>query len=77
MVPRYVLQLLFRENHKIVKNSAIAKARENISTDFESLEFCKFFDVGLINLKIIKFYLTNLATCFYQGILKWEGSLYH
>jgi hypothetical protein len=36
MVPRYVLQLLFSENHKIDKNSATTKAREKMSTDLES-----------------------------------------
>jgi hypothetical protein len=42
--PRYILQLLFGENHIIAKNSTITKARENISTDLESLEFLKIVD---------------------------------
>jgi hypothetical protein len=44
---RYVLQLLV-ENNKIANNSATTKDREKISTDLESLEFYKSFDVGCI-----------------------------
>jgi NADH:ubiquinone oxidoreductase subunit B-like Fe-S oxidoreductase len=41
MVPRYVLQLCIVKIHniKIDKNSTTTKAREEISTDMESLEF--------------------------------------
>jgi len=39
------------KNHKIAKNSTTTKAREKISTDLESLEFEKFFDVGLTKFK--------------------------
>jgi hypothetical protein len=39
MVPRYVLQLLFNEKHKIDVNSATIKVGEKINTDLESLEF--------------------------------------
>jgi hypothetical protein len=40
MVPRYVLQLLFRQkNPKMANNSTNAKAREKISTDLKSSEF--------------------------------------
>ncbi len=39
MVPRFVLQLLFSENHKIARNSTTTKARGKISTDLESSKF--------------------------------------
>ncbi len=49
MVLRYQLQLFSVKNHKIAKNSIIAKAREKIRTDMESLEFYKKFDACLTN----------------------------
>ncbi len=39
------------KNKKIAKYLTIAKAREKISTDLESLEFKKFFDVCLTYIK--------------------------
>jgi len=51
MVPRYVLQVLHSENHKIAKNSTTARAREKISADLDSLEFQKNFYVCLAKLK--------------------------
>jgi hypothetical protein len=45
MVPKYVLQVhrfatfILVKNCKAGKNSTTSKARENISTDLESLEF--------------------------------------
>jgi len=35
------------KNHKIANNATNPEAREKISTDLESLEFLKCFDVGL------------------------------
>ncbi len=58
------------KNHKIANNSATTEAREKISTDLESLEFQKFFDIGLTifqNNQILHnkishiFHLTNQA----------------
>ncbi len=45
----YNFQLV--KNHKIAENSAITKAREKLSTDLESLEFYKFFDVCFTKFK--------------------------
>ncbi len=45
------------KNHKTVYNSSATEAKENISTDLESLEFLKTFDVGLSNLKNIQILL--------------------
>jgi hypothetical protein len=45
------------KNHKIVYNSSATEAKENISTDSESLEFWKTFDVGLSNFKNIQILL--------------------
>jgi hypothetical protein len=39
------------KNHKIAKNSATTKAGAKISTDLESSEFKKFFDVCLTKLQ--------------------------
>jgi hypothetical protein len=47
------------KNHKIADNSTATKAREKISTDLESLEFC---DVFLTKFKNNQFFL---ATYFY------------
>jgi hypothetical protein len=41
----------FEKNHKIVINSTATKAREKISTDMESQEFCINFDVHLTKFK--------------------------
>ncbi len=46
MGPRYVLQL-FSENHAITNDSATSEVSEIISTNLESIEFKKFFDVCL------------------------------
>ncbi len=50
---------------KIVKTSTTTKAREKMSTDLESLEFCNFLDVRFTILKTIKFYLIKFAADFY------------
>jgi hypothetical protein len=39
------------KNNKIAKNSTTTKAREKISTDLESLESYKIFDVCLTKFK--------------------------
>ncbi len=51
--------------HKIAKNSTTTKAREKISTDLESLEFQKYFDVCLMKFKNNQILLIKLATDFY------------
>ncbi len=40
----------------MLKTQQPLKRKEKIKTDLESLEFQKFFDVCLTNLKTIKFY---------------------
>jgi hypothetical protein len=61
MLPRYVCNFYLVKNCIIAKNSATTKAKEKISTYFESLDILMY--VG-INLKTIKFYLIKLATDF-------------
>jgi hypothetical protein len=50
-VPDMFCNFYLVKNHKIVKNSTTAKAREKISTDLESLELLQFFDVCLTKYK--------------------------
>jgi len=64
LTPGYVLQLLFNINHKIAKNTT-TKAREKISTDFESLEFYQKIIYVWLTLKTIKFYWIKLVTDLY------------
>ncbi len=52
------------KNHKITKNSTAAKAREKISTDLESFEFKKYFDVCLAKLKYNQILLNNISHIF-------------
>jgi hypothetical protein len=59
--PRYILKLLFGENHKIAKNSTTTKARENISTYLKSLEFLKIFDAYLTKFKHTQILLNNIS----------------
>jgi hypothetical protein len=47
------------KNHGIAKNSKTTKDREKISTDLESLEFYKFFDVCLTKFKNYQILLKN------------------
>ncbi len=51
----------FVKNHKIVNNSTTNRAREKISTDLESLEFTKFFDVGLAKVENIQILLYKIS----------------
>jgi hypothetical protein len=51
LVPDMFGNFYLAKNHKIDKNSTTTKAREKISTDLESLEFQKFFDVCLTKFK--------------------------
>jgi hypothetical protein len=53
LVPDMFLIFYLVKNHKIAKYSTITNAREKISTDLESLEFLKFFYVGLKNNQIL------------------------
>jgi hypothetical protein len=55
LVPDMFSNFYVVKNHKIANNSATTEATEKISTYLESLEFWKFFDVGLTNLTTIKF----------------------
>jgi hypothetical protein len=47
------------KNHKSVNNSTTTRARENISSLLESMEFYKFLDLFLTKVKAITFYLMN------------------
>ncbi len=47
LVPDMFGNFYFVKNHTIGNNSTTTKAREKISTDLESLEIQKFFDVCL------------------------------
>jgi hypothetical protein len=49
--PDMFSKLYLLKNHKIAKISTTIKARKNISTDLESLDFQKFFDVCLMKFK--------------------------
>jgi hypothetical protein len=42
LIPDMVCNFYLVKSHKIAKNSTTAKAREKISIDLESLEFCIF-----------------------------------
>jgi len=52
------------KNHKIAQNSTTTKAREKTSTDLESLEFYKFFDVCLTKFKNNKILLNKVSNRF-------------
>jgi hypothetical protein len=60
MGPRKVLHLLINEKSQNCKNLATSKARENISTDLESLELYKN-DVGLTKFKNDQTILNNIS----------------
>jgi hypothetical protein len=51
MCPRYRLQLLFNAGSQKANNSTTAEAREKIGSVLKSLEFKKFFDGYLTQLK--------------------------
>jgi hypothetical protein len=62
MGPIYVLQFLYCEK---LHNANSTEFKEKISTDFESLEFHKFFDAGVTKSKKISIKLaTNGTACF-------------
>jgi hypothetical protein len=44
-VPEMFCNFYLAKNHKIAENSTTTKAREEISTDLESLEFGKVFNL--------------------------------
>jgi hypothetical protein len=52
------------KNHKIAKNSTNTKAREKISTDLDSLEFYKNFDVCLTKFKNNQILLNKISHIF-------------
>jgi hypothetical protein len=59
--PDMVCNFYFVKNKKIGKNSTTTKAREKISTDFESLEFSNVFYVCLTKFKNKKKLLHNIT----------------
>ena len=64
-VPDMCCNFYLVKNHKIDKNSTTTKAREKRRTDLGFLQFKKFSDGCLTNLKAIKFYQIKLASDFY------------
>ncbi len=49
------------KNHKIANNSATTEAREKISTDLNTLEFEKFFDVCLTKIENNQILLNKIS----------------
>jgi hypothetical protein len=52
------------KNHTISNNSTTTKARENISTDFESQNVYEFFDVGLAKFENNQILLNKMGLTF-------------
>jgi hypothetical protein len=65
-VPDRFCNFYLVKTHKIANNSTTTEARKNINIDSESLEFCKFIDVGFTKFKKVTFYLIKLSTDFYR-----------
>ncbi len=60
-VPVMFCNFCWVKNHKIIYYSANTEAGEKISTDLESLEFQKFFDVFLTKLKNNQILLNKIS----------------
>ncbi len=48
-------------NHKIADNPACTESRQKMNTDFESLEFLKFFDACMTSLKNDQILLNKIS----------------
>jgi hypothetical protein len=64
MVARHVLQIHLVKTHTIANSLATTEARKKNCTDFESLEFRKFFDISLTKIRNNQIYTIKLAIDF-------------
>ncbi len=58
-VPDMFSNFYLVKSHKIANNSATTEAKEKISTDFESLEFQKYFDACLTKFENYQILLSH------------------
>jgi hypothetical protein len=61
LVPDIFATFIFQENHKIADNTASTESRQKMNTDFESLEFLKFFDACLTSFKNNQILLNKIS----------------
>ncbi len=68
--PKYVLKLMFCENHTIVNTPQTPDAREKISAYLESLEFWKIFDVCFTKFENYQILLNTISHRF--QVTRWQ-----